>query len=86
MRTILTNAAYQGTAYGNQQQTVPARRSSPLIGRSRKGAGGASSRWRPPEDWIGVPVPASVSAERFAEAPARLAQHQERAPRNTRGA
>ena len=34
VRKILTIAAYQGTAYGNQQRTVPARRSYPLVGRT----------------------------------------------------
>ncbi len=85
VRKILTNATYQGIAYGNQQRTVPARRSYPLIGRALKGAGGASGEWRPPEEWIGVPVPAIVSTERFAQAQTRLAQNRERAPRNTQG-
>ena len=85
VRKILTNSAYQGTAYGNQQQTVPARRSYPLIGRPLQGAGGASGQWRPQEEWIGVPVPAIISTERFSQAQARLAQNRQWAPRNTQG-
>lgn len=85
VRKILTNAAYQGVAYGNQQRSVPARRSDPLIGRTRKGPGGESVAWRPPEEWIGVAVPAIISAERFGEAQARLARNQAWSPRNTRG-
>src|SRR5262245_32458565 len=42
IRKILTNAAYQGVAYGNQQRSVPARRSYPLSGRALKGPGGES--------------------------------------------
>ena len=85
VRKILTNSAYQGTAYGNQQQTVRARRSYPLIGRSLKGAGGASGQWRPQEEWIGVPAPAIISTERFSQAQARLAQNRQWAPRNAQG-
>ncbi len=85
IRKVLTNAAYQGIAYGNQQRSVPARRSYPLIGRALKGPGGESVAWRPPEEWVGVPVPALISTERFAQAQARLAQNRQRAPRNTRG-
>jgi site-specific DNA recombinase len=84
-RTILTNAAYQGAADGNQQRSVPARRSDPLIGRALKGTGGASVARRPPEEWIGVAVPAIVSTGRFGEAQARLARNRAWSPRNTRG-
>ena len=76
MRTILTNHAYQGMAYGNQKQMVPAKWRHLLIGREPKTAGGESCRLRPPEDWIGVPVPAIISAERFAQAQERLARNQ----------
>ena len=85
IRKVLMNAAYQGIAYGNQQRSVPARRSYPLIGRALKGPGGESVAGRPPEEWVGVPVPAIISTERFAQAQARLAQNRQRAPRNTRG-
>jgi site-specific DNA recombinase len=85
VRKILTNSSYQGVAYGNQKQMVPAKRRHPLIGREPKGAGGESCRLRPPEDWIGVPVPAIISAERFAQAQERLARNRQWATRNTRG-
>jgi site-specific DNA recombinase len=85
VRKILANHAYQGTAYGNQKQMVPARRRHPLIGREPKTAGGESCRLRPPAEWIGVPVPPVVSAERFAQAQARLARNRQWATRNTRG-
>ena len=57
MRKILRNHAYTGTAYGNQCQTVPARRRHPLVGRARRPAGATSYRQRPPEEWIGDPRP-----------------------------
>ena len=34
VRKILTNHTYQGMAYGNQKQMVPARRRHPLSGRT----------------------------------------------------
>ena len=85
VRKILTNHTYQGVAYGNQKQMVPAKRRHPLIGREPKTAGGESCRLRPSEDWIGVPVPAIISAERFAQVQDRLARNQQWATRNTRG-
>jgi site-specific DNA recombinase len=86
VRAIVVNHAYRGTAYGNRQQSVPARRRHPLGLREPKGPGGATHRLRPPEEWIGVPVPALVSEERFALAQARLALNRQRARRNTRAA
>jgi site-specific DNA recombinase len=85
VRKILVNPSYTGMAYGNQKQTVPARRRHPLIGREPKGAGGESCRLRPQDEWIGVRVPAIVSADLFAHARERLAQNQQWATRNTRG-
>lgn len=84
VRKILTNATYQGLAYGNQKQTVPAKRRHPLIGRAPKSTGGESYRLRPREEWIGVPVPALISPERFAQAQACLARNQQWVTRNTR--
>jgi site-specific DNA recombinase len=84
VRKILTNATYQGMAYGNQKQMVPAKRRHPLIGRAPKGTGGESYRLRPQDEWIGVPVPALITPERFAQAQARLARNQQWATRNTR--
>jgi site-specific DNA recombinase len=85
VRKILTNAVYQGVAYGNQKQMAPSKRRHPLIGRQAKGEGGESCRLRPPSEWIGVPVPALISQERFAQAQQRLARNQHWSLRNTRG-
>jgi site-specific DNA recombinase len=85
VRKILTNATYQGMAYGNQKQMIPAKRRHPLIGRQAKTEGGESCRLRPSDEWIGVPVPALISPERFAQAQQRLARNQQWATRNTRG-
>ena len=85
VRKILVNRTYEGTAYGNQKQMVPARRRHPLIGREPKGEGGESCRLRPCEEWIGVPVPAIISGERFAEAQVRLTQNRQWAKRRTQG-
>jgi len=72
VRQIPGNASYTGIAYGNRQQTVPAKRQHPLCGGPTKGPGGESMRLRPQEEWIGVPVPALLSAEVFAQAQERL--------------
>jgi site-specific DNA recombinase len=85
VRKILTNPSYQGTAYGNQKQMVPARRHFPLIGRDPKGEGGESCQLRPQEEWIGVPVPAIVSSELFGHVQERLARNQQWARRRTEG-
>lgn len=84
VRRILGNASYTGIAYGNQQQTVPAKRRHPLLGGPTKGPGGASMRLRPPEEWIGVPVPALISTELFALAQERLRRNRTWALRTTR--
>ncbi len=85
VRKILTNATYQGVAYGNQKQMVASKRRHPLIGRQAKGEGGESCRLRPPDEWIGVPVPALISSDRFTQAQQRLARNQHWSLRNTRG-
>jgi hypothetical protein len=83
----LRDAVARGTgmAYGNQKQTVPARRGHPLIGRSPKGAGGESCRLRPQDEWRGVPVPASVSANLCAHARAPGAESTVGDPQHARG-
>ncbi len=84
VRRILGNASYTGIAYGNQQQTVPAKRRHPLLGGTTKEPGGESMRLRPHEEWIGVPVPALLSPELFAQAQERLQRNRTWAMRNTR--
>ncbi len=86
VRKLLTNHAYRGIAYGNQLAAVPARRPRPLVKPAGPDGAGRSGRRRPPEEWIGVAVPALVTEELFAQAQERLARNRDRAPRNTRGA
>jgi site-specific DNA recombinase len=85
VRKILMNATYRGTAYGNQKQTVPAKRRHPLLGREPRSEGGESYRLRPVEEWIGVAVPSLIDEGRFALAQDRLQRNQQWATRNTRG-
>jgi site-specific DNA recombinase len=84
IRTILGNHCYTGTAYGNKLQAIPARRHYPLIGREARGPGGVSSRLRPAQDWIAVPVPAIIARAVFDQAQARLVHNRQWALRNTR--
>ena len=82
MRGILQNPSYTGTAMTNRTQARPARlRQSAL----QPVGSGESQVARPPEEWIGVPVPAIVAAEVFAQVQAKLATNQQIASRhNTR--
>jgi site-specific DNA recombinase len=84
VRKMLHNHAYRGTAYGNQMQAVPAQRRRPLIKPAAPGAARCSGRPRPPEEWIGVTVPALVSDDLFTRAQERLARNRDWSPRNTR--
>src|SRR5215213_3987378 len=52
---------------------------------SPPGGAARSGRRRPPEEWVGVAVPALVAEDLFARAQARLARNRDRSPRNTRG-
>jgi site-specific DNA recombinase len=79
VRGILRNPAYTGTAYSERWQMCPAQqRKSALqpIGR------GESQRPAPPEDWIGVSVPALISQELFAAAQTRLDYNKKMAARH----
>jgi len=81
---MLRNSAYQGIAYFGKTRTVPRSR----ITRPLRLRGGAASRnsanqERPPEDWIGIPVPAIVSEECFARAQELLQENKARARRRT---
>jgi site-specific DNA recombinase len=70
---------YTGTAYSERTRPVPARiRQSAL----RPVGPGYSHRPAPPEEWIAIPVPAIVSAETFAAAPARLDRNTQMARRH----
>ena len=85
VRKLLTNHAYRGTAYANQQEAAPAQRRRPLVKPAVPGTAGRSGRRRPPEEWIGVAVPALVADDLFTQAQERLARNRDRSPRNTRG-
>lgn len=81
IRLILLNPCYAGTAYSQRTRLrQPSRRKSPLqpVGR------GESWTLAPPEEWIGVPVPAIVSQEVFDRVQARLATNQQLSRRSTR--
>ena len=79
VRGILQNPAYTGLALTNRTRVVPARtRKSALL----PVGPGESQAARPPEDWIGVPVPALVAEEVFAEVQEKLATNRQGAARN----
>jgi len=81
VRGILTNPAYMGLAASGKTRAVRAeRRWSALkpVGR------GESTRPRPVEEWIQIPVPAIVSAEQFARVQEVLIVNQQRARRNVK--
>ncbi len=76
---MLHNPAYAGMAYVNRARVAPAiqRKSARLpVGP------GQSYRWRPREEWIGVPVPALVSQAIFDQVQDKLAHNQHCARRH----
>ena len=80
IRNLLTNPAYKGQAASGRLRTAPARRRKSAlepIGR------GASTRAHPSEEWITVPVPALVAAEKFDLVQLRLTANQRAARRST---
>jgi site-specific DNA recombinase len=80
VRAILHDPTYTGVAYGNRYRWVPAtRRRSPLL---PVGAG-TSYVLKPPEEWVAIPVPPSVSTEEFARVQQKLSHNQQTALRNT---
>src|SRR5215813_12560646 len=79
VRGILKNPAYTGTAYGNRTRIVPAtHRKSALL----PVGPGCSYRYRPPQEWIGVPIPALISPEIFDRVQQKLALNQQCSARN----
>lgn len=79
IRGLLRNESYTGTAYGSRQQVCQAQqRRSPL----HPLGSGQSSRPAPPEDAIGVTVPAIISPKTFAAAQVRLDYNKQMAPRH----
>jgi site-specific DNA recombinase len=85
VRKLLTNHAYRGIAYGNQQEMVPAKRRRPLLKPASVDGTGRSCRRRAPEEWIGVAVPALIDSDLFERTQERLRCNRDRSPRNTRG-
>jgi hypothetical protein len=74
VRGILKNPAYTGTAYGTRTRIVAAtQRKSALL----PVGPGVRYRYRPREEWIGVPVPALSSLEVFAHVQEKLAHNQQ---------
>lgn len=80
IRQLLTNPAYKGEAASGRLGTTPARRRWSALEPVGKGV---STRVRPPEEWITVPVPALVTAEQFDLVKRRLASNQRDARRST---
>lgn len=79
VRGILKNPAYTGTAYGNRTRIVPAiQRKSALL----PVGPGYSYRYRPPDEWIGVPIPALIAQEVFDRVQQKLALNQQCSTRN----
>jgi len=80
LRLILSNPCYTGTAYSNRMRTRPAtRRKSSL----QPVGPGESWCFTPPDEWVGIPVPALVSQDVFDRVQARLATNQQLAQRST---
>jgi site-specific DNA recombinase len=84
---ILQNPAYMGQAAFGKTEAVPRGkllrpiRGKPAVSRRAK----STSRDKPPEEWISIPVPAIVSAETFAAAGEQLERNKRLAGRNGRG-
>jgi site-specific DNA recombinase len=81
---MLRNPAYKGTAcFGKTQQTDRQKITRPLRQRGGFSPRSSSSRERPREEWIEIPVPAIVSEETFALAQERLESNKRLSPRRT---
>ena len=82
----LRNPAAAGTYYQlRMDPAAPETPRKPAAQRARPSARNGK-RWRPPEEWWAVPVPAVIAADRWAAAQARLDHNQQEAARNTRHA
>ena len=82
---MLRNPAYQGTAcFGKTERAERQRVTRPLRRRGGFTARCSTSRDRPREDWIEIPVPALVSIETFALAQERLQANRHFASRHTK--
>lgn len=81
---MLRNSAYRGIAYYGKTRLVPRSRiTRPLRLRGGTASRNSANQERPREDWIGIPVPALVSEERFARAQELLQENKVRSRRRT---
>jgi site-specific DNA recombinase len=82
---MLKNPAYQGTAFfGKTQRCERTRITRPLRQRGGYSPHCGSSRTRPRDQWIEIPIPALVDKTTFALAQERLNKNQHFAARNTK--
>jgi len=82
---MLRNPAYYGLAgFGKTEQTERQRITRPLRQRGGYSPRSSTSREKPCEEWIGIPVPPLVSEETFALAQEQLEKNKRHAPRRTK--
>jgi site-specific DNA recombinase len=82
---ILRNPAYKGMAcFGKTQRCERTKMIRPLRGKSSFFPRLSSSRERPREEWIEIPVPAIISEETFALAQERLEKNKQFSSRHTK--
>ncbi len=67
-------------AYANRFQTIPAKQ---RVSALKPVGPGQSYVLRPEAEWIGIPIPAIVTAEEYQVVQAKLAHNQQFAARNT---
>ena len=81
---MIRNPAYTGQAAYRKTQSVPRQRPTKLAHDHRYYPKhvNASSRHRPPEDWLFIPVPRIISDPLFARAGRQLEANKKLAPRN----
>ena len=81
---MLRNPAYKGMAgFGKTERTERRKTTRPLRQRGGYSPRNSANRERPPETWIGIPVPPLVSEETFALAQEQLEHNKRHAPRHT---
>jgi len=81
---ILKNPAYKGTAcFGKTEQCERTRTTKPLREKGGYSNRCSSSKQKPKEKWIGIPVPVIISEETFALAEELLERNKQVAKRRT---
>jgi site-specific DNA recombinase len=82
---MLRNPAYKGTAcFGKTEQVQRKKITRPLRKRGGFSPRSSSSRERPKEEWIEIPVPAVISEETFSLAQERLEKNKQLSRRHTK--